>query len=521
MRIASRIFPLLSILVLTFSVSSLAAPGVVVLAGGGPEGDIGVTTDWSYPLYKKLIENGDTTGDKKIKVVVLSLNKPDTNFMVDYLKSFGADSSHNLVVSSKKEANDPKVVAMMKDADVVFIRGGNQGRAYQIWKGTKVHEQIKALSDRGGAIGGTSSGTMSLSEYSITGGQDFATKDVLGNSHSELLNDEVNPKTSGIHNDFLNAAPGTLVDTHCGERGRVGRLLATMAKAVDDFKDKKMVGICLEEKTGIAIIKGKAQVFGTGAVHFLTETSETKKERIPGKPLSYTDVRNDALTEGWQYDFSLRTPDLKTAPKGTISINPKIECSSVPEKLKVKSSEVARLTFLEPAFTSGLIIAEDAYSDASIITGEKKRGVMQTFSFDKLAKNPNSSVVFLDSTSMLSGLKKNNIEIKSQSGKKLVMPSMILDCKYCSHLSSSSFVSTQDQGDGSLHSSGFVNMRIHIVGKNDTYNVQTHKVQLARDLEKGETVKSNCVEFNLTKSELEKLYESGSSIMQKINCSLN
>lgn len=90
-----------------FSQTLKAEPGVVVLAGGGPEGDIGVTTDWSYPLYKKLIENGDTTGDKKIKVVVLSLDKPDSNFMVDYLKSMGTDNSHNLVVSSKKEANDP------------------------------------------------------------------------------------------------------------------------------------------------------------------------------------------------------------------------------------------------------------------------------------------------------------------------------------------------------------------------------------------------------------------------------
>lgn len=53
-------------LFLLFSLqAALAAPGVVVLSGGGPEGDIGVTTDWSYSLYKKLIDNGDTTGDKK------------------------------------------------------------------------------------------------------------------------------------------------------------------------------------------------------------------------------------------------------------------------------------------------------------------------------------------------------------------------------------------------------------------------------------------------------------------------
>ena len=151
---------LLLFLSLIASSALLAAPGVVVLSGGGPEGDIGVTSDWSYPLYKKLIDNGDTTGDKKIKVVVLSLEKPDSNFMVDYLKSMGADTSENLVVSSKKDANDPKVENALKDADVIFIRGGNQGKAYQLWKGTKVQEQIHALSSRGGAIGGTSSGAI-------------------------------------------------------------------------------------------------------------------------------------------------------------------------------------------------------------------------------------------------------------------------------------------------------------------------------------------------------------------------
>ncbi len=498
-------------LTVTFSSFLQAEPGVVVLAGGGPEGDIGVTTDWSYDLYKKLIENGDTTGDKKIKVVVLSLDKPDSNFMVDYLKSMGADSSHNLVVSSKKEANSPKVAAMMKDADVVFIRGGNQGRAYQIWKGTKVHEQIKALGDRGGAIGGTSSGSMGLSQYSITGGKDFASREVLVDSHSPLLNDEVDPKTSGIHNDFLNAAEGVLVDTHCGERGRVGRLMATMAKAVDDFGDKKMVSVCLEEKTGIAISKGKAQVFGTGSVHFMSETPETKKERIPGKPLSYTDVRDDALTEGWTYDLKSRSPDLKSLPKSAKQITPNINCGEVSDQLKLKSNVVPRITFTEPYFSTGVIVAEDAYSDASLISRDRKRGVMQTLAFDKLAHNSNGSVIFLDGAGELKGKGKNEVEVAAEA------PSLILDCQHCTHTSTSSFVSTQDQGDQKLHSSGMVNMRIHIIGSGDSYNVQTHKATLARDQVAVATL-AGCNGISMSQETFDKLFTEQQSILKKINC---
>lgn len=493
------------------SQAAIAAPGVVVLSGGGPEGDIGVTTDWSYPLYKKLIENGDTTGDKKIKVVVLSLEKPDSNFMVDYLKSMGADSSQNLVVSSKKEANDPKVEAMLKDADVVFIRGGNQGKAYQLWKDTKVHEQIQALSNRGGAIGGTSSGAMGLSGYSITGGQDFDSKEVLSDSHSLLLNDKVNPMTSGIHNDFLNAVPGVLADTHCGERARVGRLMAVMAKATEDFKDNKIVSVCLEEKTGIAVSNGKAQVFGTGSVHFLTETAETKKERVPGKPLSYTDVRDDALTEGWTYDLHKRFPDLKNVPKNAKVIMPVIGCSTVSDQLDFKSADVARITFSEPAFSSGLMIAEDAFSDERLISRDKKKGVMQTLSFDKLAKNPNGSVVMMNAGGKLNGIGSNTLAFSGAS------PSMILDCRDCTHTSSSSFVSTQDQGDQSLHSSSLVNMRIHIIGEGDTYNVSTHKIGLKR--ESGSSLDTPCNLHKSVDDKIEDLISDELKIIQKLNCS--
>jgi len=46
-------------------INTAFASGMVVLAGGGEEGKIGDTKSWSYQLYKRLIEQGDVTGDKK------------------------------------------------------------------------------------------------------------------------------------------------------------------------------------------------------------------------------------------------------------------------------------------------------------------------------------------------------------------------------------------------------------------------------------------------------------------------
>lgn len=500
----------------------MAAPGVVMLAGGDSEGDIGVKTDWSYALYKKLIDNGDTTGDKKIKVVVLSLDKPSSNFMVDYLKSMGADSSYNLVVDTKKKANDPKVTEMMKDADVVFIRGGNQGRAYQLWKGTKVHEEITKLGNRGGAIGGTSSGSMSLSQYSITGGQDFDTREVLADSTSKLLNDEKSVMKSGIHDDFLNMAPGILVDTHCGIRGRVGRLMATLAKATDDYKNKKIVGVCLEEKTGIVIEKGRAKVYGTGVAHFLSETAETKKVRVPGKPLSYTNVRADALTDGWVFDIASRQPDLKSAPKGTEKLNPDIDCAFVTKHFKMKAKDTNTILATEPNFTKGFTVFDSAYSDSRIIiTRDPKKGLTQTLAYDKIAKNPGNSIILLDSGSELIGLDKKNLTIKNQKKNEEAISTLILDCKNCSHTSTAPYVSLLDPGNKTLYSKGVVNMRIHVISAGDQYNIQTHEVSLAQDIKNPYKNLEDCFMDGLKQNTLSELVADESSIIRNLKCGLD
>lgn len=494
------------------SQSVLAAPGVVVLAGGGPEGDIGMEKDWSYTLYKKLIDNGDMTKDGKIKVVVLSLDKPDTNFMVDYLKSMGATSSENLVISSKKAANDPKLVKTLADADVLFIRGGNQGKAYQLWKDTKLHEQIKALADRGGAIGGTSSGSMGLSQYSMTGGQDFTSKDVMQDSHSPLLNDKVDPSVSGIHNDFLNLVPGVIVDTHCGERARLGRILAVQAKAIEDYKDDKIVGICLEEKTGLVVKDGKAEVFGTGVVHFTQETEDTKVIREPGKALVYTDIRNDALTQGWTFDLNTRLPDLKKKPESTKSIRPVTLCGMADDKLSAEGSVVTNYMMNEPEKARNLFIANDAHSDFKLKTGDRIRGLVQTRSLVKLSEHPESSIVFLDANSKLEGIGDNRFISLKKSGKEAEVPSLILDCQYCSFTSTSPYLSNQDDGSQTLRSAGMVNMRVHVISKDVAYNVKDHKTSYSDSEALGPT----CEEKG--KKKVSKFLDDQQKILTKMIC---
>lgn len=499
------------------SLSAWADPGVVVLAGGDSEGDIGVKTEWSYPLYKRLVDNGDTNGDKKLKVVVLSIIAPSSNFMVDYFKDLGADSSENLIVETRAAAEDPKVVEMLKDADVVFMRGGNQGLAYQNWKDTKLHEELKKLADRGGAFGGTSSGAMGLSQYSITGNQDFDSREVLIDSHSPLLNDEKNVMSSGIHDDFLNVAPGIVVDTHCGERARVGRLMSTLAKTIDDYKDNKIVAVCLEERTGIAIEKGRARIYGTGGAHFLSETPETKKIREPGKPLSYTNVRNDVLTDGWTYSFATRSPDLDSKPKDTKELMPAIDCASVSKHFSFKSRDIMDLPKVkasEPLLTKGITVFEESYSDLLLLNGDLKKGIIQTHAFEKIAADPSRSVFLLDGTNELKGIKENKVSVSAKDQHTVAPPTLILDCKNCTHTSKSPYVAFLDSGSKTLRTSAIVNLRVHALRPGDTYDVKSHKVSLKE-------AEENCDPGVPKLENIEELISSETRILQALKCSEN
>lgn len=444
---------LLSLVLL--STSTFAAPGVIVLAGGGPEGDIGVTTDWSYQLYKRLIDNGDTNSDGKIKVVVLSLAQPDTNFIVDYLKWMGASSSENLVVASREDANDFKKISTMQDADVLFIRGGNQARAYEFWRGTKLHELINGLMERGGSIGGTSSGSMALSDYTMTGGQDYNSKEILQDSTSILLNDNRNLNESGIHNDFFKILPGTIVDTHCGERARLGRMLGVQAKIVEDFKDHNVLTICLEERTGIAISKNIAQVYGTNAVHFIQETPETIMIREKNRPLIYTNLRDDMLTHDWKFDLVKKMPILESAPKGS--------------------------TVLTPQIGNEIFVSYNAFTEEVYKTGEKKRGIAQTLAFIKLSENPSSSVLIMDEDSNIRVTDTNDLF----SVKKLDfffpandISSLVLECSHCIYRSVSPLLSNQDWGKKNLYTPGIVNLRVSAIYGSAAYNIKTHKIAI-------------------------------------------
>jgi cyanophycinase len=288
-------------------VEPVVGPGVLILAGGGSEGDEGDEGSWSARLYGQLLAGGDVTGDGLVRVAVLS-TVAESDWLPGYLEWLGADEAFNLKVGDREAADSCRTVAVLKQVDAAFIKGGDQGEYYDLWNDTALEDALRALvEERGGGIGGTSAGAMALAGYALAGGQDLVSLDVLEDACTPWL-DDASDGGSGIHDDFLGFVPGVLVDTHFTQRGRLGRLAGAMARAIDEGAPGELLGIGLEQQTGLVLRDGQARVLGTGAVSFLQATADSSSIRDCGSPLVFTELRLDRLTDGWTYDLSTREP---------------------------------------------------------------------------------------------------------------------------------------------------------------------------------------------------------------------
>lgn len=491
---------LLLILISLSTLQTVFAAGVVVLAGGGDEGMPGDEKAWSYQLYKRLIDNGDINGDKKIKVAVVSYYKQEDSWYQDYFKSLGATNVVAVEATSKKEANDPKIVDQLKDADVVFFRGGDQSEYYHLWKDSLLFKQIKEIDKKGGAIGGTSAGAMSLAGYALAGGQELGGKDVLKDAQSKLLNDKKGG--SSIHNDFLNIVPDAIVETHYGERARLGRALGVHAKASEDYKRHDLLTIAISEQTGVAISNGKAKVYGNGTVEFLQQTPETKSIRRPGSPLVYTDIRNDVLIEGWTFDLKRKLPDLDRLPSDATALSLTKKCGSYKTDFVIDGSKKSDASFFEfsPKFGTESYQLSRAPKDSAKIfevigitrgdtydedpSGGNERAKIQAALYRALYDSPNRTGILLsEESSLQSDSKKKNLIIfeKNPNLKEKESSSIILDCGNCSYKGLSSRVTELDNVHKSLHLPALINLRVHVLGEskknNLGFNLSSHQIE--------------------------------------------
>ncbi len=266
------------------STSSQPTPATMLIGGAesGKEGE-DAATEW----FLNRADGGD--------YLVLRFGKvgKQAKWICDNYNSL-VSSAAELAIDTREAANDPDVEQYIRDAEALFIAGGDQNAYQDTWEGTYVEDAINYLiNDKGVPVAGTSAGMAILGEYYYApAGRD-------GVLSSEILEDPFHPNTDDIDRaDFIDIPmrDDTIPDTHLDRltrpdypETRYGRLFGFLARVVGD-RGVPAYGIGSEEGAFVAINdEGIATVFGNGenrgADAYFLQAQETPERLEPEEPL--------------------------------------------------------------------------------------------------------------------------------------------------------------------------------------------------------------------------------------------
>lgn len=459
-------------------------PGVIVLAGGGSEGEIGDTTAWSAALYATLLRGGDVTGDGSVSVAILSTAE-ETEWLPEYFASLGADVAVNFRVASREQAET--AAAGVAASDAVFIKGGDQGEYYDLWNNTQLEAAIVSVSQAGGGVGGTSAGAMALAQFAFAGGADLVSADVLQDAATPYL-DDVSDGTSGVHDDFMALVPAVVIDTHFTQRARLGRLAGILARVADEAAPTELFGLGIEERTGIVLLDQTATVLGEGSVTFLVPDPANAPTRVRGQPLVWPNLKLDRLTAGWAYDVATHTVDLDWPPDGTEAVVWDGETAPANANWSIDGSVPAH----EERFAVVVKRAPQSYGTYAGIDDpvlgraiglvdahdSDRRGANEESVFRGLYDYPGYTGFLVGDGGGIEPVVDDLARLRFVGGSgdaDSAMSTIVLDTSAVTHRGLSPSPSLSDVGDSSLHAAALVGVRLHLlysdVGEGLEYDV--------------------------------------------------
>lgn len=220
------------------------AHGSLIVAGGGRLGP---------EIMERFVE---LAGGAESHIVVIPTAGTQEDFPDDWrgfegLRDAGAGDLTVLHTRDPVEADQEIFVAPIREATGVWIPGGRQWRLVDSYLNTLTHEELFALLDRGGVIGGTSAGASIQASYLVRG--DPATNEVVMAPGYEV----------GF--GFLERVA---VDQHLLARQREADLLDVIGSHPD------LLGIGLDEGTAIVVEGNRAEVVGRSRVAIYNGGSE-------------------------------------------------------------------------------------------------------------------------------------------------------------------------------------------------------------------------------------------------------
>lgn len=237
----------------------------------------------------------------------------------------GVDSAATIIIQNRAAASDPFVLDQIRNAEALFIAGGDQANYVEDWKDTPVEEAINLLAARGVPVGGTSAGLAVMGQFVFSA--------INGTVYSDTaLANPYNNKVA-LDTDFLSLPymKGVITDSHFSARNRMGRLVTFLARITNDKWADQALGVGINERTALTMEPdGTARVLGESSVYFL-KTPGVPQVCQPKTALTYHDIQVYRISvddKNASFNFSRWTG--KGGTQYTLSVNEGVITSTQP-----------------------------------------------------------------------------------------------------------------------------------------------------------------------------------------------
>ena len=215
------------------------------------------------------------------------------------------DSVETLVFDQGTATSDPFVIEKIRNAEAVFIAGGDQSNYTRYWKDTPVEDAINFVAAKPAPIGGTSAGMAVLGEYvySAEGTESLTSAVALANPYAPDLT---------LARGFLSLRrlENVITDQHLQERDRIGRTIALLSRLQADGWSAHPRAIAADRETALHVdpATGIAEVFATADhptpyVYFLAPASAPLQCKA-GEPLTTGAIAVYRLGPGGRFDLA-------------------------------------------------------------------------------------------------------------------------------------------------------------------------------------------------------------------------
>ena len=263
--------------------------GLIVMQGGG------LDVDDNFSAMGAASGGGD--------FVVIRFNGGDgyNQYIYDLC---ACDSVETISFKNRNASFNQAVIDKIRNAEALFIAGGDQSDYVKTWKDTPIEDAINFVAAKPAPIGGTSAGMAIMSQFIYS---------AMSNASATSANALANPfhKDVTLDRDFVSipALTNIITDQHLVERDRMGRTIVFLARLVNDGWTGVARGIASDRNTAVHVdpADGSAEVFSTPGwptpyVYFL-RTNGAPQVCQPGVPLTYQNVSVYRVGPGGTFDL--------------------------------------------------------------------------------------------------------------------------------------------------------------------------------------------------------------------------